>query len=398
MQSLPRFVSTNAEGGDEREFLFDFFKDKGDALSKIFLKGYQWPFDVRKVKGGSSVIDILVYIERGKGRRIFLDYRKNPLNEAVDFASLSAEARGYLEKGGACFGTPIERLLHMNKPAVDFYRDKGVDLEKEMLEIAISVQHNNGGIAVDCWWQSSLEGFFAAGEAAGTHGVYRPGGCALNSGQVGSTRAAQFIAARRQGALPWEENWYSQVKEQISGMLKLAAGSAGEPPASAWDAEETYNKAAVRMSRWGAAFRNAKEIAASALAAREDLAALYAKAASVPSGELASASRFSRLFRLRDMLMSQIVYLGAMEDYIRAGGGSRGSALYTDPSGENPYSGLPDMFRFKLDDGSMGKKIQEAAYSGGTCSCSWRPVRPIPEDDDFFENVWRSYRDNGNIF
>ena len=24
-------------------------------------------------------------------------------------------------------------------------------------------------------------------------------------------------------------------------------------------------------------------------------------------------------------------------------------------------------------------------------------VRPIPEDDDFFENVWRAYRQDGNI-
>ena len=29
----------------------------------IFLKGYQWPFDVNKIFGGSSVIDLLVYQE-----------------------------------------------------------------------------------------------------------------------------------------------------------------------------------------------------------------------------------------------------------------------------------------------------------------------------------------------
>ena len=27
----------------------------------------------------------------------------------------------------------------------------------------------------------------------------------------------------------------------------------------------------------------------------------------------------------------------------------------------------------------------------------WRPRRPIPEDDDFFENVWREFREHGNI-
>ena len=28
----------------------------------------------------------------------------------------------------------------------------------------------------------------------------------------------------------------------------------------------------------------------------------------------------------------------------------------------------------------------------------WRPVRPIPADDDFFENVWRDFRDSGNVY
>ena len=48
-------------------------------------------------------------------------------------------------------------------------------------------------LAVDCWWQTDVEGLFAAGEAAATHGVYRPGGSALNAGQVGSMRVAGIL-------------------------------------------------------------------------------------------------------------------------------------------------------------------------------------------------------------
>lgn len=84
----------------------------------------------------------------------------------------------------------------MNQPAIDFYRDKGVDLYTQPLEIALCAQHNNGGIGIDCWWQTDVKGPFAVGEAAASHGVYRPGGTALNAGQVGSTRAEQYIAAR----------------------------------------------------------------------------------------------------------------------------------------------------------------------------------------------------------
>ena len=63
--------------------------DRGELLTKLFLKGYQWPFDVRKVAGGSSIIDILVYMESAKGRRVYLDYRRNPFDGEVDFETLS---------------------------------------------------------------------------------------------------------------------------------------------------------------------------------------------------------------------------------------------------------------------------------------------------------------------
>ena len=154
MQVLPRVFSTAADGSDEREFLMDFFTDAHDMLSKLFLKGYQWPFDVRKVADGSSIIDILVYLETCKGRRVYLDYRTNPAGGEFSYDALLSEAREYLERAGACFGTPIERLAHMNQPAIDFYRYKGVDLYTQPLEIALCAQHNNGGIGIDCWWQT----------------------------------------------------------------------------------------------------------------------------------------------------------------------------------------------------------------------------------------------------
>lgn len=55
-------------------------------------------------------------------------------------------------------------------------------------------QHMNGGIEVDIWGQTSLPGCFAVGEVAGTHGVTRPGGAALNAGQVFAVRLARYIA------------------------------------------------------------------------------------------------------------------------------------------------------------------------------------------------------------
>ena len=191
-QVLPRYVSVDADG-NEREFLYDALGD--ESLGLIFLKGYQWPFDTRKVEG-SSRVDLLVAAEIKRGNRVYLDYTRNPKGLENGFDILPSEAYTYLERSGALFGTPIERLEKMNMGAIELYADHGIDLYAERLETAVCAQHCNGGVTVDGNWQSELDGLYCAGEAAGTFGVYRPGGSALNSTQVGSLRAAEHIARK----------------------------------------------------------------------------------------------------------------------------------------------------------------------------------------------------------
>ena len=385
MQVLPRVFSTAADGSGEREFLMDFFTDAHDMLSKLFLKGYQWPFDVRKVADGSSIIDILVYLETCKGRKVYLDYRTNPADGEFSYDALLSEAREYLELAGACFGTPIERLAHMNQPAIDFYRDKGVDLYTQPLEIALCAQHNNGGIGIDCWWQTDVKGLFAVGEAAASHGVYRPGGTALNAGQVGSTRAAQYIAARCQGDAP--ACFDTEAAEALAEMGALADACR----ADTGNVRALWQHAAEEMSRCGAAIRDPAQIRAYGKQVEAQLAG-FAK--TVKAG---SRTELAMVYRLRDMLLSQHAYLTAMTDYTAHGGKSRGSALYTDlTGGVKPFAQLPDTFTFALDE-TEAPLIQELWFEDGTCKTDWRAPRPIPEDDDFFENVWRSYRETGNI-
>ena len=136
MQCLPRFVSIDSEG-KEYEFLSEYFDDVYKALSNVFLKGYQWPFDSSKVLTGSSVIDILCYRETVlKKRQVYLDFTKNPFGLTnIDFEKLTEEGYTYLKNAQATFGTPIERLEKMNAPAIDLYLKKGVDITKEYLEI-----------------------------------------------------------------------------------------------------------------------------------------------------------------------------------------------------------------------------------------------------------------------
>ena len=391
MQVLPQFISTDAEGGDRREFLLDYFDNKADCLSRIFLKGYQWPFDVRRVRGGSSLIDLLVYVETTlKSRRVFLDFRDNPGGVLPDFQALDDEARDYLEKAEACFGKPIDRLLHMNAPAVSFFLDKGIDLASQPLEIALCAQHNNGGLDIDCWWQTNIDGLFAVGEAAASHGVYRPGGSALNAGQVGSTRAARFIASRRKEAPEDPAHFLPGIKPRLYQILELMEKmktQEGDHPSHLWQ------MAASRMDGAGGAVRDKGHIEGVLETIRKELSTFPANVHIDDSPE-----SLAWAFRLKETLLSQLTYLSAMLDYLERGRKSRGSALYVDEAGDLPDATFPDSFRFALDDGSFGDQIQIALYENHTCSLDWRRVRELPQEDDFFENVWRSYRENQNVY
>ena len=387
MQALPRFVSTDRNGEDEREFLMDFFKTPEEMLSKVFLKGYQWPFDVRKVEGGSSIIDILVYLETCKGREVYLDFTKDPCGGDFDFNKLEPEAYEYLSKANALKRTPIERLRTMNQPAIDFYRDKGVDLTKEKLRISLCAQHNNGGLDIDCWWQTNLEGFFAAGEVAGSHGVYRPGGSALNAGQVGSTRCAQYIAAKQRK----NTNPNERYNELLSNAVKEMNGIAYGTKAKDSNVDDIKAEVTSMMSRDCGAIRD-----------KDALKAFDERVDSLLEGfkeivRYADKAELKRVFRLRDILISQKCYAQSMLDYADKGGQSRGSALYHDDKGSRPYDLLPETFTFQVDDGRLDSMIQEMSYRDGKCSFHWRKVRPIPEEDDFFENVWREFRKDGNV-
>lgn len=390
MQVLPRFISTDPEGGDPKEFLSEYFTDKGEMLSKIFLKGYQWPFDVRKIMQGSSIIDLLVYQESCiKGRRVFLDFQENPGGKCMDFNCLSEEAYTYLKKAGACFGKPIDRLQHMNAPAVSFYLDKGIDLRKDMLEVALSAQHNNGGLQVDEWWQTNIEGFFAVGEVSGTHGVYRPGGSALNAGQVGAVRAAQYIANRRQGEPAEIEELFSVCGHELKDIIRMEQKALN---GTLDNLMYTWQRVTKRMSRVGAAIRNVEDIHNTCCSIEKEIASFC------DIVKISSRRQLGWFFRLRETLICQYVYLRAMEDYVDFGGLSRGSSLYTDAKGQLPAPLLTEQFRFRLDNGANDNWIQETSYSQGLCSFRWRKVRQIPDIDDFFENVWRDFRINKNIY
>lgn len=386
MQVLPCFISVD-EDGNEREFLLEYFKDPYLALSTIFLKGYQWPFDCEKIMHGSSVIDILVYRECViQKRKVYLDYTRNPFNlEQIDYQKLSMEAFEYLSRAGACFGSPIERLQKMNMPAITLYQSKGLDITTQRLEIALCAQHNNGGIAVNMWWQTEIAGLYAVGECAGTHGVVRPGGSALNAGQVGAYRAAQSVCTNERSIK--ESDFRDAAEKALDNHKRLH----NEVVGTGVDIRTQISMARRRMSDCGAAIRNVDEMQSVQKQIKNELE-MFSKWV-----RISSTKELYLVYKLLDLLNVQFVTLIAMVDYVRTVGSSRGSALYTDPTGDL-RTGLEELFRFCEDSGNSNSLVQQIRLELEQCYVQWRPVRPIPDGDSVFENVWRQYRINQNVY
>ncbi len=381
MQSLPRFLSTDPDGNDKREFLLDYFPDKNQLLLNVFLKGYQWPLDIHKIDSGSSLIDVLVYLETKKNRRVFLDFTTDPCG-GIDFGQLPEEARKYLSRTGACIDVPYNRLLHMNKPAADFYLNKGIDLSSTPLEIALCAQHNNGGLAIDNHWRTTLPGLFCVGEASCSHGVRRPGGSALNAGQVGALRAAKCIALSVDNHFR-DETVSRETLHQIEEMIDLADSL---PLSTKSNISACITGTQKLMSDIGAAFRNEAEMSSALIRIKNQLDSLAEICTVTGPCDLPS------FFKYRDILISQLMYLHSMLDYIQADGKSRGSALYYRPDGIRPYDFLPETFTYSLEEENEPSLIQEIAYHDGEISVTWREPHPLPTRSEPFEDVWRDFR------
>jgi succinate dehydrogenase/fumarate reductase flavoprotein subunit len=380
-QAIPRYISTDKNLGDEKEFLNEFFPDLRTLTRAIFLKGYQWPFDPCKVKNfGSSLIDLLVNKEiNDKGRLVFLDFTKNPSSksgESFSLKNLDPEAEAYLAKSDALKSNPIERLRSINSPAIDLYREHGIELENDLLQIAVCAQHNNGGLKANIWWESDLRHLFPVGEVNGSHGVYRPGGSALNSGQVGSYRAALYIS-KEYNINPLTLNEFvAETINSVTSTLNLA---------DIWLSRGNceFNRRYLieirhRMTDAGGIIRSRKKAVDAAIQASDLLQKLPDEIGAGSVIELADS------FLLLDHCVTHVVYLNAINHYIIKGGRSRGSYIVTEAEEDL----VPELCNY---DRAVECNILESRFDGQNISANLVEVREIPDQDLWFERVWKDY-------
>lgn len=393
-QCMPYVFSVDTRGR-EHNFLADHYRTTQELASNTFRKGYQWPFhSTRMLDFGSSLFDLAVFRERQAGRKVFMDFNRNPLavpgDDGFDLSRLDPDVAAYLEKSGALLDTPIERLRRMNPLSIELYKRYKVDIAASPLEFAMNNQHMNGGLAVDTWGRTTLAGCYAIGEAAGTHGVTRPGGAALNAGQVFGTRCAEHIASRRDTA------GTQQSPEAL-------VGAALDAVAAVIRADSPVKIAALkreiqaRMSDHAGMICRAADVRA-ALAGARLLNELIQR-----HGVSHEAKAFDAVHALQwrhNALASEAV-LAALDFYLGRGGGSRGARTVCDAQGDQvpqTRTGALEDFRF------LSERAQDRAeqilvrLEEGRFVMRTRALRRRERGEKaFFERHWPDFL-TGTIF
>jgi len=245
---------------------------------------------------------------------------------------------------------------------------------------------------VDLWWQSNVPGVFVIGEMAGTHGVKRPGGAALNAGQVGGLRAARYIAnvCRLDAAEPAVAQ--AQLEQHVSecvARLNRYKQRPGPRP------QEVILQIQERMTASAGHIRQIDDAQQALAQALETYKRIEQQGLSIRSaGDIVAAVQAEQL------ALASAAYLLAIAELLKNGGGSRGSYLVLSEAGIevqpriiNPATGEP--VRFKPENDALRNCVFRLQYDGrreDLFGCRMVPVRKVRPTHKAFEAAWEDFR------
>jgi succinate dehydrogenase / fumarate reductase, flavoprotein subunit len=391
VQCLPRIYSVGSDGR-AHAFLASYYRTTQELVSNIFRKGYQWPFHAsRTMDFGSSLVDLAIERERRAGRIVWMDFLRNPEgvpgDRSFSLERLDDDVAAYLKNNGAMKALPIDRLTAMNPLSIELYARYKLDLTKAPLRIDVNNQHMNGGLAVTTWGQTTLDGCYAVGEAAGTHGVTRPGGAALNAGQVLAIRCARHVRARLSSGPAFKRASAGPV---LGALVRQMRESLERRDGLSIDAvrKEIQDRMSDRAGFICAA-RRVQPALEEARALNEAIASRGIRAE--------RPGRLAESFLWRQMALTSEAVLSALHHYISAGGGSRGARAICSPDGQcvpRTRLGPIEDFRFiaeREEDRQFQLRVGRR-QDDRTFSVTPRRIRQLESMDGlYFEKNWPDF-------
>jgi fumarate reductase (CoM/CoB) subunit A len=118
----------------------------------------------------------------------------------------------------------VENLLEKYPTSFKDFKDAGMNLPEEWLEIAPGLHFTLGGVRINEFCETSLPGLYAAGEAAGNmHGANRIGGSALPECSVFGQIAGENAAIHAKFSRPLEADG-EQVREEKGRLRNMLEG------------------------------------------------------------------------------------------------------------------------------------------------------------------------------
>jgi succinate dehydrogenase/fumarate reductase flavoprotein subunit len=392
VQVIPHIYSVDADG-TEHHFLADYYRTTQEMASNIFRKGYQWPFHAsRMLDFQSSLVDLAIFEEGQKGRRVFMDFNRNllpiPGDQPFSLARLDDDVCNYLATAGATQDLPLDRLRHMNPLAIELYKRYKVDITTDPLEFAVNNQHMNGGIEVDTWGRTNIAGIYAVGEAAGTHGATRPGGSALNAGQVFGTRVAEHIAASGRAKAPPQQDVSQHTAIAVSQIDTVLNRSSDQ------NVQNLRAEVQARMSDHAGILCTPHDVAQA-----RDAAGSLNDVIRQGGISYSRESEVGRVLQWQQMALASEAVLVALDFYITQGGGSRGARAICDPDGASlPQSRtgpLPQVrFRPERDEDKVAQIL--VRLEGEKWIISTRLNRVFDaQAKTFFERDWPAWLTGG---
>jgi len=209
-------------------------------------------------------------------------------------------------------------------------------------------------------------------------------------------RAAQKISSAYNGLLDIDtEEFFLLIEDQLSSILKnIQSGCESSSNDDKFSPIEILDLIKERMKKYAGIIRSNEGL-------EEEIRNVKLQLINLDNIiTLKNPISIIDYFRVKDSLLTQIIFLSAISDYHQHFGPSRGSFLAIRNEKDNKFAerlvelpGKLAKFNYIKSELDLSSQIQTISYRNNKIHIDWVNVREIPEKIGWFESVWKDYND-----